>query len=138
MKNKKICLRRSLKDLPVPSKECLEAHLEYIFMESFKHNIFQTYFSIWLSYAALCDGGVPVFVVVYKLSSVGSFARLNSASICLSDFGFSISINSFLLLCPALAHAGTPTVCGVLLRQTWVVERLQARTNPVNGWKLFC
>ena len=88
-----------------------------------------SYFSIRLSVSAVFSKRGPLLVVVYKLSSVVSFSRLNSAWICLSDFGFFISNKTFFLLNPAFAHAGTPTVWGVFFLQTWLVERLQTGTR---------
>jgi len=72
---------------------------------------------MWLS-SSLYPGNGPRLVVVYKLSSVGSFAKLNSAWICFSDLGFSILAKTFFRLPAALAQAGTPTVWGVFLRQS--------------------
>ena len=88
-----------------------------------------TYLSIWLS-SSLYPGKGPRLVVVYKLSSVGSFAKLNSAWICFSDLGFSILAKTFFRLPAALAQAGTPTVWGVFLRQSWDVEMLRTGTAP--------
>lgn len=92
-------------------------------------SIRHSYFSIRLSVSAVFSKRGPLLVVVYKLSSVVSFSRLNSAWICLSDFGFFISNKTFFLLNPAFAHAGTPTVWGVFFLQTWLVERLQTGTR---------
>ena len=97
-----------------------------------------TYLSIWLS-SSLYPGNGPRLVVVYKLSSVGSFAKLNSAWICFSDLAFSILAKTFFRLPAALAQAGTPTVWGVFLRQSWDVEMLRSRTAPDDSkMKAWC
>ena len=82
-------------------------------------NVDHFYLPSWLAVSlgmGLCR------VVVKRLSSVGSLANRNSAATFSIDLGFSSRERLLRRRWAAFAHAGTPTVWGVLFRHGWVEE----------------